>query len=44
MAKQESMNLIEFQQRFTTQDACQQHLFTMKRAIYAKNAVMINIT
>ena len=30
MAKQESMNLIEFQQRFTSQASCQHHLFAMK--------------
>lgn len=30
MAKQERINLIEFQQRYTTNEACQNHLFLMK--------------
>jgi transposase-like protein len=30
MAKQESLNLIEFQKRFNTEEACHDHLFQMK--------------
>ncbi|MCY9669537.1 IS1595 family transposase [Paenibacillus alginolyticus] len=30
MAKQESMNLIQFQKKFQTEEACHQHLFKMK--------------
>ena len=30
MAKQESISLIEFQRKFATEDACEDHLFAMK--------------
>ncbi len=30
MAKKESMNLIQFQKAFQTEEACHQHLYKMK--------------
>lgn len=30
VAKQESINLLQFQKRFTTEEACQEHLFKLK--------------